>query len=52
MESALCSPKQIEDNSVIILAWLKQSGNVASCVQPILIPDNVKGIMVRGEAVS
>jgi hypothetical protein len=52
MGSAICSPKQIEDNGVIVLTRVRQSGNVASRVQPILVPDNVKGIMVRGEAVS
>ena len=52
MGSAICSPKQIEDNGVIILTRVRQSGNVASRVQPIRVPDNVKGIMVRGEAVS
>ena len=52
MESAVCSPKHIENNVVILIAWVRQSGNFASCVQAILIPDDVKGIMVSGEAVS
>jgi hypothetical protein len=52
MESAVCSPRQIEDNGVVIFTRVRQLGAVASRVQPIPVPDDVKGIMARGEAVS
>jgi len=40
--------KTLEDKGVIILSWVWQSGGVASRVGPILVPEDVKGIKIRG----
>ena len=38
----------LEDKGILILTWVWQSGGVASRVQPILVPDDVKGVKIRG----
>jgi len=40
--------KALDAKGVVILTWVWQSGGVASRVQPILVPDDVKGIKIRG----
>jgi len=40
--------KSLEDRGVLILTWIWQAGGVASRVQPVLVPEDVKGIMIRG----
>ncbi|MDQ0445824.1 TRAP-type C4-dicarboxylate transport system substrate-binding protein [Methylobacterium aerolatum] len=38
----------LAEKGVIILTWIWQSGAVASKVKPILVPDDVKGVKIRG----
>ena len=40
--------KILEDKGIVILTWVWQSGGVASRVQPILVPEDAKGIKIRG----
>lgn len=40
--------KLLDDKGVLILSWVWQSGGVASRAQPILVPEHVKGLKVRG----
>jgi TRAP-type transport system periplasmic protein len=38
----------LAEKGVIILTWIWQSGAVASKVKPILVPEDVKGVKIRG----
>ena len=40
--------KTLADQGVIIVTWVWQSGAVASCVHPILVPADVAGVSIRG----
>jgi TRAP-type transport system periplasmic protein len=40
--------KALDDKGIVILTWVWQSGGVASRVQPILVPEDVKGVKIRG----
>ena len=40
--------KIVDDKGVKIIAWVWQAGGVASRTVPILVPDDVKGIGIRG----
>lgn len=40
--------KTLAEKGVIILTWVWQSGSVASKTKPILVPDDVKGVKIRG----
>jgi TRAP-type C4-dicarboxylate transport system substrate-binding protein len=40
--------KALEDKGVVILSWLWQAGGVASRAQPILVPEDARGLLVRG----
>lgn len=40
--------KFLEEKGVILLTWIWQSGGVASRAKPILVPDDVKGLKMRG----
>ena len=40
--------KMVEDKGVKIIAWIWQAGGVASRRGPILSPDDVKGLKIRG----
>lgn len=40
--------KTLAEKGVIILTWVWQSGSVASKVKPILVPEDVKGVKIRG----
>ena len=40
--------RTLEDKGVVILTWLWQAGGVASRAQPILVPDDSRGLLVRG----
>jgi TRAP-type C4-dicarboxylate transport system substrate-binding protein len=38
----------LADNGIILLTWIWQAGGVASRTRPIMAPDDVKGLKVRG----
>ena len=38
----------LDDKGVVLLTWIWQSGGVASRAQPILVPENMKGVKIRG----
>ncbi|MEO6986470.1 MAG: TRAP transporter substrate-binding protein DctP [Paralcaligenes sp.] len=40
--------KYLEDHGVVIVSWVWQAGGVASRNKPLLVPDDVKGLKVRG----
>lgn len=40
--------KYLEDHGVVLITWLWQAGGVASRDKPILVPEDVKGLKVRG----
>lgn len=40
--------KIVEDKGVKIISWIWQAGGVASREKPILLPDDVKGLKIRG----
>lgn len=40
--------KIVEDKGVKIVAWVWQAGGVASRSKPVLVPEDVKGIKIRG----
>ncbi len=40
--------KTLAEKGVIIITWVWQSGSVASKVKPILAPEDVKGVKIRG----
>jgi len=40
--------RSLEEKGVVILTWIWQAGGVASRVQPVLAPEDVKGILIRG----
>jgi TRAP-type transport system periplasmic protein len=40
--------KTLDDKGVVILSWVWQSGGVASRGGPILVPEDVKGVKIRG----
>lgn len=40
--------KVVEDKGVKIISWVWQAGGVASRGKPVLVPDDVKGIKIRG----
>lgn len=40
--------KALEDKGIVILSWVWQAGGVASRSKPIVLPDDVKGMKIRG----
>ena len=40
--------KSLDEKGVVFITWVWQSGGIASRVQPILLPEDVKGIKIRG----
>lgn len=40
--------KVLDEKGVIIVSWVWQAGGVASRVRPLLMPDDAKGLKVRG----
>ncbi len=40
--------KTLDEKGVVILTWVWQSGGVASRANQILVPDDVKGVKIRG----
>ena len=40
--------KSLEDKAVMFVTWVWQSGSVASRGGPILVPEDVKGLKIRG----
>jgi len=38
----------LAEKGIVILTWIWQSGAVASKVKPILVPEDVKGVKIRG----
>ena len=40
--------KIVEDKGVKIIAWVWQAGGVASRAKPVLLPDDAKGMKIRG----
>lgn len=40
--------KYLSDHGVVLITWIWQAGGVVSHNKPILVPDDVKGLKVRG----
>jgi len=40
--------KALEDKGVVILSWVWQAGGVASRSKPVVLPEDVKGMKIRG----
>jgi TRAP-type transport system periplasmic protein len=40
--------KVLEDKGVVILSWVWQAGGVASRSKPVVLPEDVKGLKIRG----
>jgi TRAP-type C4-dicarboxylate transport system substrate-binding protein len=40
--------KALEDKGIVILSWVWQAGGVASRSKPIVLPEDVKGMKIRG----
>lgn len=40
--------KALEDKGIVILSWVWQAGGVASRSRPIVLPEDVKGMKIRG----
>ena len=40
--------KALEDKGVVILSWVWQAGGVASRNKPVVLPEDVKGMKIRG----
>jgi TRAP-type C4-dicarboxylate transport system substrate-binding protein len=40
--------KVLDDKGVIVVSWVWQAGGVASRARPLLVPDDAKGLKVRG----
>ncbi len=40
--------KALEEKGIVVLTWIWQAGGVASRTNPILVPEDVKGVLIRG----
>jgi len=40
--------KTLEDKGVVFVTWIWQSGSIASRAKPVVVPEDVKGLKVRG----
>ena len=40
--------KALEDKGIMFVSWLWQAGGVASRSRPVLVPDDAKGLKIRG----
>jgi len=40
--------KFLESKGIVILSWVWQAGGVASRLKPVIVPDDVKGMKIRG----
>lgn len=38
----------LADNGIVLLSWIWQAGGVASRLRPLILPEDVKGLKVRG----
>ena len=40
--------KTLEDKGIVLLSWVWQAGGVASRTKPVVLPEDVKGMKIRG----
>jgi TRAP-type C4-dicarboxylate transport system substrate-binding protein len=38
----------LADNDIVLLSWIWQAGGVASRLRPLILPEDVKGLSIRG----